>query len=57
MAENSPRTRGSLLPLLNSVNVLRAQLPMRQGTAALPKLQLKLWAMLQHVFRPQRSHP
>jgi hypothetical protein len=45
MAKNRPCTQGSLLPLLNFVIVLRAQLPVREGTAALPKLQLKPWVM------------
>ncbi len=56
-AENSLRTRGSLLSLLNFVNVLRAQLPVLQGTAALPKLRLKPWTLRQYGCRPQRSHP
>jgi hypothetical protein len=56
-AQNSPRTRGSLLPLLDFVIVLRAQLPVRQGTAALPKLRPKPWVMRQHGCRPQGSHP
>jgi len=47
-AENSHRTQGSLLPLLDFVDVLRAQLPMRQGTAGLPKLRHKPWTMLQY---------
>jgi hypothetical protein len=38
MAENSLRTRESLLPLLDFVDVFRAQLPVRQSTAALLKL-------------------
>ena len=57
MAENSPRTQGFLLPLLDFVIVLQAQLPVGQSTMALPKLQPKLWAIHQHSCRPQRSHP
>ena len=47
-AENSLRTQGSLLPLPDFIDMLKAQLPVHQGTAALPKLRPKLWTMLQY---------
>ncbi len=56
-SRHSLRTRGSMLPLLDFVDVLRAQLPVRQGTAALPKLRHRPREVLQHGCRPQRSHP